>query len=559
MKPDNDPLFRQSALLCKLDTKPSANKNNAFDTAKLEGIMMGNQNGALSDHNNCETDTARLASGNDGFCNNPELECIMFVEDCTTGNGDAVRDAVSPCAIPSNKKELFQRDMEFHSDKNGIQNEREYRESIAPCAIPSRKMGKFDTDPYTDKNVLECELPELIVCYKDNPFHAVKDICIDEGVPSKDKVSVECGEENCLRTFLCSNENKYCGLTGQEATELLSSCGSKSSSENDSHEINTYECGPKEEIELRSSSGSKSSSDNDSDEVDTSECRTEEIELLSRRGSKPSSADDCQVVDTHVCGNKERVETELLASAKNVLADDIGNDNGPMVPEQTDEANLNTAQEKDNDVSRKKFVTNRVNTLKSLKELFASPERETIEVGQRSSQMPLSEQPCETPSVISSHEESSKCNPANNLAYDSKVESGAITFDFNSLKPAASERDEIPNDTNLEPHLKIDTENKHNDVISDSLSVSSENHHSQGETSFSMAALPLSGLITYSGHITTSGSVSHRSDSSTTSIRSFAFPVLQNEWNSSPIRMAKADRRHQRRQRGWHGLFCCRF
>lgn len=136
--------------------------------------------------------------------------------------------------------------------------------------------------------------------------------------------------------------------------------------------------------------GLKSSSDNDSDEVDTSECRTEEIELLSRRGSKPSSADDCQVVDTHVCGNKEREETELLASAKNVLADDIGNDNGPMVPEQTDEANLNTAQEKDNDVSRKKFVTNRVNTQKSLKELFASPERETIEVGQRSSQVCVS-------------------------------------------------------------------------------------------------------------------------------------------------------------------------
>lgn len=138
--------------------------------------------------------------------------------------------------------------------------------------------------------------------------------------------------------------------------------------------------------------------------------------------------------------------------------------------------------------------------------------------------MPLTEQPCETLSVILTPEESNKCNPASSLSYDSKVESGTITFDFNSLKPAASERDEIPNGSNLESH-KNDSENKHDNGISDSLSVSSENQHYQGETSFSMATHPVSGLITYSGHIVSSGSISHRSDSSTTSIRSFAFPV----------------------------------
>lgn len=44
-----------------------------------------------------------------------------------------------------------------------------------------------------------------------------------------------------------------------------------------------------------------------------------------------------------------------------------------------------------------------------------------------------------------------------------------------------------------------------------------------GETSFSMAG-PVSGLITYSGPIAYSGSLSLRSDS-TTSTRSFAFPM----------------------------------
>ncbi|XP_047342427.1 uncharacterized protein LOC124945939 [Impatiens glandulifera] len=80
---------------------------------------------------------------------------------------------------------------------------------------------------------------------------------------------------------------------------------------------------------------------------------------------------------------------------------------------------------------------------------------------------------------------------------------------------------------------------------------------SNGESSFG----PVSGLITYSGPISYAGSISIRSDSSTTSARSFAFPVLQCEWNSSPVRMVKADRRHYRRHRGWwkHGLLCCRF
>ncbi|CAN0929426.1 hypothetical protein LINGRAHAP2_LOCUS37064 [Linum grandiflorum] len=57
-----------------------------------------------------------------------------------------------------------------------------------------------------------------------------------------------------------------------------------------------------------------------------------------------------------------------------------------------------------------------------------------------------------------------------------------------------------------------------------------------------------------------SGSISMRSDSSTTSARSFAFPVLQSEWNSSPVRMAKADRRRLSKHRRWRsGILCCKF
>ncbi|KAI7754350.1 hypothetical protein M8C21_006038 [Ambrosia artemisiifolia] len=76
-----------------------------------------------------------------------------------------------------------------------------------------------------------------------------------------------------------------------------------------------------------------------------------------------------------------------------------------------------------------------------------------------------------------------------------------------------------------------------------------------GEASFSLA-----GLITYSGPNTTSGSISHRSDGSNSSVRSFAFPILHNEWNSSPVRMEKVDQRQSPKYRGWRqSLMCCRF
>ncbi|KAL5216083.1 hypothetical protein ABZP36_007484 [Zizania latifolia] len=80
------------------------------------------------------------------------------------------------------------------------------------------------------------------------------------------------------------------------------------------------------------------------------------------------------------------------------------------------------------------------------------------------------------------------------------------------------------------------------------------------ESSFSGPSIT-SGPLTPSGHIAYSGNISLRSDSSTTSTRSFAFPVLQTEWNSSPVKMAKADRRRLRRDRGcWaYRVLCCKF
>ncbi|KAL0372539.1 UNVERIFIED_CONTAM: hypothetical protein Scaly_0935500 [Sesamum calycinum] len=75
-------------------------------------------------------------------------------------------------------------------------------------------------------------------------------------------------------------------------------------------------------------------------------------------------------------------------------------------------------------------------------------------------------------------------------------------------------------------------------------SVVGHGKYEQEEPSFSAA-----GLITFSGPIVYSGSLSVRSDGSAASGRSFAFPILQSEWNSSPVRMGKADGTHFRKHK----------
>uniref|UniRef100_A0A0D9W607 Uncharacterized protein n=2 Tax=Leersia perrieri TaxID=77586 RepID=A0A0D9W607_9ORYZ len=94
----------------------------------------------------------------------------------------------------------------------------------------------------------------------------------------------------------------------------------------------------------------------------------------------------------------------------------------------------------------------------------------------------------------------------------------------------------------------------------DSAKVTAQNFiRNPFESSFSGPSIT-SGPLTPSGHIPYSGNISLRSESSTTSTRSFAFPVLQTEWNSSPVKMAKADRRRLRQDRGWgYRILCCKF
>ncbi|XP_057493357.1 uncharacterized protein LOC130778879 isoform X2 [Actinidia eriantha] len=459
-------------------------------TAMLEAITKENLNGTLCDVNNRNDNAARLASD---INDTPELQCTMVVE------------GVAPCTVSSIEMKLLERDRILYTDEKSSENE-----VIDENEFRKMELFRNNKDLYTDKSVMERDLPELMVCYKDSTYHVVKDICIDEGLPSKDKILIECENGKGHHTILHSNGSKNSSMTGEEI-ELLSPDGSKSSSDDNYHEVESYACGTEGNVGM---------------------------ELLISDASKSSDSD---------------------------LDDEFGNHDRSLVLVEAGEANYNETDTIAEDGSSEKSVTNSMPSSRmfvkqnSLKSLLESPDCGVKEGAQQSAQIPCSKPLSESPTAVSAPAESNRSNPVNNLSYNSKVECATITFDFNSSKSEASSRDKSTDDINHEQPLKIVNEPRHENGFSGSLEPINEVQYGQGESSFSVAG-SVPGLITYSGSIPYSGSVSLRSDSSATSTRSFAFPVLQSEWNSSPVRMAKADRRHYRRHKCWrHGLLCCRF
>lgn len=180
----------------------------------------------------------------------------------------------------------------------------------------------------------------------------------------------------------------------------------------------------------------------------------------------------------------------------------------------------------------------------------------------------------ETAAPDSVPEEPRNSITAKELPYSSKVEKKRITFNFNPTSEPAPQIDtsespgtEIKDPETTEKNEVEDTEDRPQTGVSGSVESPEENnkapcqlqdvtaqtqssdsgrhrthptalfgeesvpgsqfvsgHFQFGESSFS-AAGPMSDRINYSGPVPYSGSISLRSDSSTTSTRSFAFPV----------------------------------
>ncbi|KAL0538825.1 hypothetical protein IC582_022984 [Cucumis melo] len=388
-------------------------------------------------------------------------------------------------------------------------------------------LSEEDSELYMEKSIVECQLPELIVCYKENICNIVKDICIDDGTP-RDKL--------------------FCGSSLDEEDVCSINPPTKDWKDESVGELKQRDMFASDDSEHSESFGSKDS--------------------------------------PNQCDSKD------LAS--------------------TPEAEYDVAYFTDNDMPMTDLVTESLKPLTDNK-IKPHPQSEQVCIETTCSEVPVLAHVADesfsntretTSESITSAEDPKNSDSANGMSYNSKVDKGNITFDFNSLASTASDGLERCDNGDLnssapstsasvgckettssnplasadksEPQCHNTSSNpkrveyedlprvEYEDIRKtevgnfDSHTVSSEVQQGVGETSFSVA--PLGSLMSNSGRIGYSGSISHRSDSSTTSTRSFAFPILQTEWNSSPVRMAKPDRKHLQKHRGWrHGILCCRF
>lgn len=179
-------------------------------------------------------------------------------------------------------------------------------------------------------------------------------------------------------------------------------------------------------------------------------------------------------------------------------------------------------------------------------------------------QMPTFVAAFNSQNAVSAADGTNNNGPASNFDNNSKSEAGAITCDFNLTELALSSSMAKIDKSMPEHSHKLEAISGQKDGSFDSFSAATQvhfansvdssnssihaksldppnvvnleekdsgnlplgvhGHFADGEASFA-AVGPASGLITYSGHISHSGNISLRSDSSTTSARSFAFPV----------------------------------
>ncbi|XP_061351996.1 uncharacterized protein LOC133296970 [Gastrolobium bilobum] len=327
-------------------------------------------------------------------------------------------------------------------------------------ANPLEEMDSFENsvDVYMDKTVTECEA-EQAVSYKESNYHVVKDICVDEGVLTKDKVMFE----NSFPSESYKKDEKQKDNSGIDVLNLPA---------------------------------------------------TEESDQDSANHDQPK---------------------DLMHKDENVTVKLFGNVHKEMV--------LPEYEVLFQELGTREFMPSDDN----VEQVSGEPE---LNSKSKESMNMVEEAVLASSTLALAIDESNSDNML--------PENGSCSSEFNPSAPTACGKKECQQVGSC----KCDeTENtsKAVDVKSDDEAVTSHLRHSLGESSFS-ALGTVSSRISYSGPVPYSGSISLRSDSSTTSTRSFAFPVLQSEWNSSPVRMAKADRSHCRKHRGWRqGLLCCRF
>ncbi|XVF43288.1 hypothetical protein PTKIN_Ptkin02bG0028000 [Pterospermum kingtungense] len=419
--------------------------------------------------------------------------------------------------------------------------EKAIRDVVTSDSHSSKNMNSFqDKVFYLDKSVMECELPELVVCYRESTYHVVKDICVDEGVPTQDKFLFDGGmDEMSDLIFLPAKKDQ----DSKEELDFDMSMQdvSMSPEENQSGKVIDNDCGSNKKLNVDTcvQDVSLSLEENESKKEVPNQCDSKNLMLTSEMKDTDGVCNELFTLGELFSmpelstGNSEAMCSDCKSDGIKLQSLQNSSEEEVMVMPP-----LLSAVEESNNSSEEAILS--APALISAAEESDSGKGEATQI---------------SPALVSNFDESIGNSLVNEVSNNSKLETGGITFDFHSSALTSSE-DECHHNLDSQP-LETGSTSKLDDTADPSFS--SNLQRGNGECSFS-ASGPITGLISYSGPIAYSGSLSLRSDSSTTSTHSFAFPVLQSEWNSSPERMAKADRRHYRKHRGWRqGLLCCRF
>ncbi|XP_024042063.1 uncharacterized protein LOC18045192 [Citrus clementina] len=386
-------------------------------------------------------------------------------------------------------------------------NEKNVQDLESPNSHSCGEMESF-REPvfYMDKSVTECELPELIVCYKENTYH-VKDICIDEGVHSHDRILFESDVGKSVRSFLPPKEDRNSELLEESKNSVIPIPDVlKSSAENYSDERIVNRCGSSQE----------SDSDEDIDDI----CDSKDLRPAGdvKDDATEENTNDVSrklfllgdLLSMHNVGTKNSLSKSAIGNEIDAEKESFQGSSAKAALANPEEANGGTAEEI---LTGADFVSASEESQNGCGEgISGNP---TLVSASEKAHDKSEEASLASPDGVSALSESTKISTAEKSSYNSMVETGSITFDFDASAPGASGKEEP---LQIGDSQRIETPGMSRLEDAPRQSVSSQFHSGLGESS-----------------------------------------LLQTEWDRSPVRMAKADRRHYRKHKWKQGLLCCRF
>ncbi|KAD2393468.1 hypothetical protein E3N88_40445 [Mikania micrantha] len=323
-----------------------------------------------------------------------------------------------------------------------------------------------EAELYTDKDVLKCELPESLICHKEGAFH-VKDICVDEGKPH--------GERSLFDEI------------NDEMVKPHHYVESNLEPSNDHKNI-----GDDRDERIKGNSDASSGIQEVDADLPVNEPINDHANISCKSIDEQISVKYLQksIPDYRECGSKEEV-------IDSIDRHEMSKSDGLMISSPSDSISK-TVDDNGSDISLQPGEEHGISSLKSLLES-------------------AKQQRCQSP-----EEKTSKGPVKNKTTTEENTH-----LNLNNTKPATTSGDdniqnpERVNELSIEP-LGVP---RLQDVGSVNTPVVNSIHRGdEGESSLTPAG-PISGLVTYPGLIGFSGSTSIRSDSSTTSTRSFAFPM----------------------------------